>query len=229
MRKYKLIKTKRKTITIKIKEDASLEVRAPLNMHGEKIDNFVKSKERWIAKHIGKIEENYKLKKQFELNFGDFVQLRGKQVAIQPTKGNIGSHNKEKNMFLIPEIANSNEIKDMTIKLYKLIAREYIRKRVQCFAHKMNVNPSAIRITSAKTRWGSCSGKNSVNFSWKLIMADNEVIDYVIVHELAHIKQHNHSSKFWKIVETIIPDYMEKKEKLKLLGKKLNKEDWSKQ
>ncbi len=90
----------------------------------------------------------------------------------------------------------------------------------------MDVKPIKIGITSAKTRWGSCSGKNSVNFSWKLIMADDKTIDYVIIHELTHIKQHNHSKKFWNIVESIMPDYSEQKKKLKILGEKLNKENW---
>lgn len=227
MREYKLIKRKRKTITIKINEDATLEVRAPLNVTKEEIDKFVESKEKWITKHIGKIKERYKLKKGFNLQFGEFVQLKGKKVAIHPIEGNIGSYDNEKNIFLIPKIANSHQIKDMIIKFYKLIAKAYINQRVVYFANKMNVNPTAVRITSANTRWGSCSGKNSVNFSWKLIMADNETIDYVVVHELAHIKHHNHSPHFWKIVENIFPNYKENKEKLKILGEKLSKEDWS--
>jgi len=227
MREYKLIKTKRKTITLKIKEDGTLEVRAPLNISKEKIDEFVKSKEKWIAKHIGKVEEKYKIKKKFKLNFGDFVQVRGKKVAIHPIEGDIGRYDTEKNAFFIPKIANSHQIKYIIIELYKIIAKQYITNRVVDFAQKMNVNPTAIRITSAKTRWGSCSGKNSVNFSWKLIMADDETIDYVVVHELAHIKQHNHSKKFWNIFESIIPDYKKQKEKLNILGEKLSKEDWN--
>jgi len=226
MREYKLIKRKRKTITIKINGDATIEVRAPLEIPDEKIDEYVQSKEKWIAKHLGKVEERYKLKKEFKLKFGDFVQLRGKQVAIHPIKGDMGSYDIEKNIFFIPKIADSDEIKYIIIKLYKLIAKRHITLRVMEFARKMNVNPTAVRITSAKTRWGSCSGKNSVNFSWKLIMADDETIDYVVVHELAHIKQHNHSQEFWKIVEDIIPNYKENKEKLKILGEKLSKEDW---
>jgi predicted metal-dependent hydrolase len=227
MREYKLIKRKRKTITIKIKEDATLEVRAPLDIPDEKIDEFVQSKEKWIAKHIGKVEERYKLKSQFKLKFGDFVPVRGKKAAIHPIEGNLASYDRDKTIFLIFQIAKSDEIKFILIKLYKLIAKEHITRRVINFAQKMNVNPTAIRITSAKRRWGSCSGKNSVNFSWRLIMADDETIDYVVVHELAHIKQHNHSPEFWKIVETIIPDYRENKEKLKILGEKISKEDWS--
>ena len=226
MREYKLIKTKRKSITIKIKEDATLEVRAPLNISDEKIDTFVKSKEKWIAKHIKKVSEKYKLKKEFTLNFNDYVLVRGKKTYIHSIEGNTASYDKEKRVFYIPEIANPQQIKEILIDLYKLIAKSHIHHRVAFFSKQMNLRPTAIRITSAKTRWGSCSGKNSVNFSWKLIMADDETINYVVVHELAHIKQHNHSPKFWDIVEYIMPDYRKQKEKLKILGEKLSKENW---
>ena len=90
----------------------------------------------------------------------------------------------------------------------------------------MNVTPIAVKVNSAKTRWGSCSGRNSINFSWRLIMADDDVIDYVIVHELAHIKEHNHSDRFWAVVASVLPDYKMRQAKLKILQKKLASEDW---
>ena len=226
MREYKLIKSKRKTISIKINEDASLEVRAPTNLSKKKIDEFVQSKEKWIAKHTNEISEKYKLKKEFILNFNDYIFVRGKKIYIHPIEGTKVKYAEDKGIIYIPKLANSQQIKESLIKLYKLIAKSYIEMKVAFFSKKMNVNPKAIRITSAKTRWGSCSGKNSVNFTWKLIMADDETIDYVIVHELAHIKQHNHSPEFWKIVESMIPNYKVKKERLKELGEKLSKENW---
>jgi len=226
MREYKLTRSKRKTIAIKINEDSRLEVRAPLHISQEKIDSFVNSKEKWIVKHTNEISKKYKLKKEFTLNFNDYVLVRGEKTYIHSIKENTASYDKEKRIFYIPEIANSAQIKEILIKLYKLIAKSYIHQRVEFFSKQMNVNPTAVRITSAETRWGSCSGKNSVNFSWKLIMADDEIIDYVVVHELAHIKQHNHSPKFWNIIESTIPDYRKQKEKLKILGEKLSKENW---
>ena len=90
----------------------------------------------------------------------------------------------------------------------------------------MGVAPTGIKITGAKTRWGSCSSKNSINFSWRLVMADDEIIDYVIVHELAHIKELNHSPRFWAVVEGTLPDYKSRRSRLKLLQKKLAAEDW---
>ena len=226
MREYKLTRSKRKTLAIKINKDTSLEVKAPFHLSKEEIDSFVNSKEKWIAKHTEEISEKYALKKEFTLNFDDYVIVSGEKAYIRSIEGNIASYDKEKRIFFIPEIANSEQIKEIIIELYKLIAKSHINNRVAFFSNQMNVTPTAVRISDAKTRWGSCSGKNSVNFSWRLIMADKETIDYVVVHELAHIKQHNHSPKFWSIVESIIPDYTEHKEKLKILSEKLSKENW---
>ena len=89
-----------------------------------------------------------------------------------------------------------------------------IPKRVSFYADIMGVTPAAVKISRAKTRWGSCSGKNSLNFSWRLMLCDIDVIDYVVVHECAHIKQHNHSKRFWKVVSDVLSDYPERRNRL---------------
>lgn len=86
-------------------------------------------------------------------------------------------------------------------------AKEIIPQKVSYFSKIMGVTPTAVRINSAKTRYGSCSGKNSLNFSLYLMDKDERFIDYVVVHELAHIKHHNHSKAFYAFVEEFIPDY----------------------
>lgn len=94
-------------------------------------------------------------------------------------------------------------------------AKEYLPLRVAYYAAQMGVAPTAVRITSARTRYGSCSGKNSINFSLYLMEKSDRAIDYVVVHELAHIKQHNHSPAFYKEIEKILPDYKERIKELK--------------
>lgn len=94
-------------------------------------------------------------------------------------------------------------------------AKEYLPPRVAYYAAQMGVAPTAVRITSARTRYGSCSGKNSINFSLYLMEKSDRAIDYVVVHELAHIKQHNHSPAFYKEIEKILPDYKERIKELK--------------
>ncbi len=93
-------------------------------------------------------------------------------------------------------------------------AREYIIPRVKYYSDIMRLVPSGVKITSAKTRFGSCSGKNSLCFSYMLMLYPAPAIDYVVVHELAHIKHHNHSKAFYKLIEQYLPDY---KERVKLL------------
>ncbi len=93
-----------------------------------------------------------------------------------------------------------------------------IPSRVEYFSKIMGVKPNGVRIGNAKSYWGCCSGNNKINFSWRLMQATNDVIDYVIVHELAHIKEHNHSKAFWNVVGKVMPDYKERREKLKKLN-----------
>ncbi len=93
-------------------------------------------------------------------------------------------------------------------------AKELIPEKVDFYSQLMGVKPVSIRITSAKTRYGSCSSKNTLNFSLYLMDKDERFIDYVVVHELAHIKHHNHSRQFYEFVEKFMPDYKER-EKLR--------------
>ena len=93
-------------------------------------------------------------------------------------------------------------------------AREILPGRVAFYAKQMGVAPARITITGARTRWGSCSGKGNLNFSWRLMLAGEREIDYVVVHELAHLREMNHSPRFWAVVEAVLPDYRERKKAL---------------
>lgn len=106
------------------------------------------------------------------------------------------------------------EFTDEEIAFLKSSADNYIKKRTKEFSEIMDLYPKSIKITSAKTRFGSCSGDNRLCFSYLLMLYPKEAVDYVIVHELAHIKEHNHSKRFYKLIEKYMPDY---KGKIKLL------------
>ena len=93
-------------------------------------------------------------------------------------------------------------------------AREYLPMRVDYWSGIMGLTPTGLKITSARTRFGSCSGKNSICFSWRLMQYPPEAIDYVVVHELAHIRYHNHSPAFYALIERYMPDW---RERIKLL------------
>lgn len=99
------------------------------------------------------------------------------------------------------------------------MAKEIIPRRAACFAARMGVSYGRITIREQKTRWGSCSQKGNLNFNWKLVLMPPEILDYVVVHELAHRKEMNHSPRFWAVVEKELPDYRKRREELKIRGR----------
>ncbi len=110
----------------------------------------------------------------------------------------------------IPDDFDKNEV-----KLLKDKAKEIIVPILEYYSSKMGVSYEKVTINSAKTRFGSCSSKKTLNFSYRLALYPYEAIEYVCVHELAHLKEMNHSKKFWQIVEKYLPDYKERKSLLK--------------
>lgn len=102
------------------------------------------------------------------------------------------------------------------VKAYRQHARWVLAQKTSQWAQKMGVTYRKITIRQQTTRWGSCSGKGNLNFNWKLVLVPEELLDYVVVHELAHRREMNHSPRFWKIVEEQLPDYMERRKQLRM-------------
>ena len=222
--KYNLIRSNRKTIAIHITKDAQVEVRAPLKAKQKDIDDFVALKKEWIKKNRKKVSETQESRLKFEIDYGDRIRLIGKTYPLIEEKGNGMGFNGF--CFYLPPGLSPGERKSAVIHLYKNLAREVLTERTLTYGKTLGLVPKSVKVNDAKTRWGSCSSKGSINFSWRLIMAEGEVIDYVIVHELAHLREMNHSPRFWAVVESILPDYKKRKKKLKEFQKEIAYEDW---
>ena len=122
--------------------------------------------------------------------------------------------------FLIPR-GDEQSMKNSMITLYRELALTVFRKRMEIWENKCGLHPSKIRITSANTRWGSCTSAKVISLSWKLVQCPVACVDYVIVHELSHLKEMNHSALFWHNVANIMPDYQQRQQKLKIFAKNL--------
>lgn len=214
----RIIRSKRKTLSLTINENAELVIRAPLRLPINKIQDFINEKESWINRKQAIIENQIKdaASNQNKLLYlGSFFPININQSA---TKGLI---------FTGEEfIANSIEPIPLSLsikKWYKKKFREIAIPRVTYFAEQHNLMVNQIRIKNQKTMWGSCSSKNNINLNYLLLMAPMKVIDYVIIHELVHTIHRNHSLDFWSSVESIMPDYKEHKLWLKANGYKLRR------
>ena len=176
---YQIIRSQRKTMSLEIKSDGQIIVRAPLRLSQVRIRRFVEQKQEWILKNLEKIQK--------------------REVQRETVPG----LSKEERTSLQQEACRK------------------IPERTAYFAEKIGVSYGRITLRQQKTRWGSCSANGNLNFNWLLILAPPEVLDYVVVHELCHRRQMNHSQAFWNEVSAVLPGYKEQKKWLKDNGWKL--------
>ncbi|MBI5962913.1 MAG: M48 family metallopeptidase [Chloroflexi bacterium] len=215
----KLTRSKRRTISLIIERDGTLTVRAPLRVSQSMIESFIQQKADWIMRTRKKIESIEQIpakryvdgeKFLFLGSFFDLKLVRPQQPSLQFDSG-----------FTLSQSVQPKGGQHFT-KWYKDRAYEIISERVQEYAQRFSFTPKKVKISSARTRWGSCSPDGTLNFTWRLVMAPLDVIDYVVVHELTHLRVKNHSSKFWQAVESIDPEYRRKRKWLRENGEKLN-------
>jgi predicted metal-dependent hydrolase len=223
MFEYTLTRSKRKTLAVYIR-NGNIDVRAPLNMAKRDIDKFIASKARLIADKLARSKEQLRKREAFAPGYGDTVIFRGAEYPLVARPGTRAGFDCE--AFFLPPDLEPSQIKLLCVKIYRRLAKLRLTDRVLHFAERMNVKPEAVKVNGAKTLWGSCSAKRVLNFSWRLILADDAAVDYVVVHELAHIIEMNHSARFWNLVESVLPDYRECKARLKALRRRLDAEEW---
>ena len=221
---YTLIRSKRKTLAIYIR-NGRVEVRAPQRMSRARIEDFLIIKQSWIQRQLEKSAAQLQQQKKFSLDYGDKLLYRGKSYPIVASSD--GTTSFDGAYFCLPPDLGSGTIKQECIQLYRSLAQDYLQERTLAIARQMNVMPAAIKISNAQKQWGSCNSKKVIRFSWRIMMADDPVIDYLIAHELAHLLEMNHSPQFWNIVQQHLPDYKARQKRLRQLQDLLATQDWT--
>ncbi|OAA88006.1 M48 family metallopeptidase [Clostridium ljungdahlii] len=225
---YKVIKKNIKNITIKINEQGEVYIIAPLNVSYPSIEKIVENKMGWIQENV-KITKNriYTMKSTGLLDgkkllwMGNLLKIEVRQADIKKCYVEIA----EDKIIVYGKavlLKNEENIKKSICEFYKQRARVIFRERVDIYYKNLNVYPQKITIRCQKTRWGSCSSNGNINLNYKILMAPMEIIDYVVVHELCHLVHMDHSRDYWKLVESIIPQYKNRRKWLKCNGYMLN-------
>ena len=210
---YRVINsTRRKRIAFRFAPDGILEILSPPHVTIRQIEKLIDDNLQIIDDLRARTPE--KVKPSFTENHPFW--LLGKNYPLHLTCRLLLFDNK----FMIPK-GSKDQMKTSLIHLYRQLAEKIIRERIQIYQQQMNLYPEKIRISSANCRWGSCSASKTLSFNWKLIQCPLECVDYVIVHELAHLAELNHSTAFWKKVAEIFPDYRDKKRQLNAFATQL--------
>jgi predicted metal-dependent hydrolase len=200
---------RRKTISLQIGEKSELVIAAPYFTPIGEINRFVQEKQSWINKTIQRHKEEAIRNKAKEYITGEMFYYLGELFPLET----FFEQNERKglvfwgNRFYLNTADAAETGVSYFVSWYKKKAKQHLRQRVDFFSQEFNLLAKSVKITSAEKRWGSCSADDNLSFSFRLIMAPPDIIDYVIVHELMHIKEKNHSAAFWKLIETAIPEY----------------------
>jgi len=199
-----LIRTRRRTIALIVERDGRLVVRAPLHVTDGQIHKFAESKVNWIKAKQAQAKKNSAVARKRYVEGEEFLYL-GQAYALV-----FVNHQKpaliHDSRFVLATTALPRA-RQLFVGWYKEQALRVISERVNLYAARYGYTCRQVKITSARTRWGSCSPNGNLSFTWRLVMAPLAVIDYVVVHELVHLKVKNHSKNFWGQVGEIMPDY----------------------
>ena len=200
-----VIRSKRQSFSLEIKPDGRLIVRAPETATDKQVNAIVAQKTAWILQTRAKVARRFPSAQPRTFTPGDVFWYLGEQYALQLTGRKRPSLELD-GVFLLSRSAQDHA-KDVFIKWYREETRQITQILIEKYISQNNFKVNQVTITSARTRWGSCSGRNNLNFTYRLSMAPLHVIEYVVIHELAHLKVRNHSSAFWKEVNALWPDY----------------------
>jgi predicted metal-dependent hydrolase len=204
---YVLVRSRRRSIGLEVGPDATLVVRAPTRTPLWFVESILREKAGWIADKLATARSRSPLLPRHDFLTGERFPYLGREwpfvvLAFQKTPLTFD----EKTGFSL-DMAAFDRGEVVFEEWYRARARELLAERVQHYASLVGVSVPRLRITGAERRWGSCSATGTVSFAWRLIMAPMDVVDYVVVHELAHRREMNHSAGFWAVVASVLPDY----------------------
>ena len=199
----KIIKTSRRSKSISLKiRNGELEISCPYNTSEIFLKNLIERKKEWINKNIDRSRKNHKKIDQIS---NGFITFKGLVLQLIYKKSNFERITVEDNELKI-FYSEKTKSRQLITEWLKLQANNFLRARLSFLSKRISIEFNSLTIKSYTARWGSCNIKGDIFLNWKLIMLPKSVIDYVLIHELAHINVPNHSSEVWELVKKKRPE-----------------------
>ena len=213
---YTLIQAPRRDVLIQALEGNLTRVYAPKRMPLSEIDALV-------GRRAGEILSMQRALAPAPLRSGECVRVEGRPRRLRLDKGTRESFLTETEWVLFcPDPENARQVRDRARSFLAEMALVRIRERLEVYAPRIGVSYGRVTVRNQRTRWGSCSAKGNLNFNWRLILAPEKCLEYVVIHELCHRREFNHSARFWDLVQRQMRDYQVWKDYLKKNGAGLN-------
>jgi len=222
---------RRRTVALLVQPEGEVRVMAPARMSLRMIEWFVQEKAGWIQRRLAKLRQNPPKKRAQEFADGAEAYYLGKvyKIWITQNAGQPGGCQPVENELVI-NVSDTNlsaaalreEARVELTLWYKKQARRDFQERLTIWSERLGVKPGRLIVTSPERRWGSCNTKGEIRINYRLILASPDLIDYVMTHELCHIRHKNHGRSFWRFLESTMPDYKDRRRRLRLWEKAEN-------
>ncbi len=214
-------KSRKKSASLKVLPGGAVQVRAPVYMDNDFVDNFVNANKEWIELQRLKMVKS----KPKEVIENELWPYLGELYVIKLTPTRLRPKVEISGQYIIVRINSQTNLslrRKLIIQWYKKQARSLIVGLVKKYTEILDEKYGLVRLKDTSSRWGSCSSEGNLNFNWRLILAPRQVLEYVVVHEVCHLRHQHHKASFWKLVETLDREYRSSRTYLKHHGWKLN-------
>ena len=211
----KIERSARKSLSVSVTRKGEVVIKAPLNLPTSRIQEFINEKRAWIEAKVNRATA-------VNTNFREVIEYKQLMLWGKQYYGYSSSTVKQitvlEDKILVPNTIQANNIHKKITKWYKGLADKYLVERTREISEKTNLFPCRVKCTGSRGRWGACNSAKEISLNWRCIMLPKHLIDYVIVHELSHLLELNHSPNFWAVVGQILPDFKARRKELKIYG-----------
>ena len=205
--------SRRKTLGLTVDRAGELVVHAPEAASRAELNKWVAGKLLWVHQKLLLKDEYRRANDSLELVSGECISYLGKNYRLKIVRDQTEPLRFDGHWFLLQEKAKPDAPGHFQ-RWYQNTGGEWLSKRVKSWGPRAGATAAKITVSDLGFRWGSCGKKGALHFNWRLLQLPVRLIDYVIVHEMAHLHQHNHTPEFWRILDRIMPDWQERKEEL---------------
>jgi predicted metal-dependent hydrolase len=219
---YHLERRQRRTVGLKITQ-TGLVIHAPKRISQLQLEDIIKQKADWVLRKLASVTANKIPEIQWQ--HGEQLLFLGNPLTLTIEHNARSKAAEYEPGVLQLAMPNHDEmlIARKVVQWYKKQAITDFTRRLEIFSSKLDVKFTSLTLSNAASRWGSCNSKKEIRLNWRLLQAPPHIINYVVCHELAHIKEMNHSAKFWATVSGIFPDYKTAEKELKALSPRLHR------
>ncbi|WP_394173994.1 M48 family metallopeptidase [Guptibacillus hwajinpoensis] len=223
------VNDEKKDVSIAVEWLEGVRVTAPTNLDTKQLETILHKKAPWIIEKIDGFNQIETFASEKEFLSGEKLPYLGRNYRLKVTREVDASpaltfHQGKFYLTVAADTQPCERIataKELFQKWYISHGQQKIQQRLALYSPKLNLYPKKIEVRNQNTRWGSCTPGGNININWRIMMAPMNIVDYLVVHELAHLKHPNHSTEYWRLVESVLPDYKDRKEWLRINGPSL--------